>query len=183
MVNEIGSIAAEDLGQGQPGYVFKPIPASYWNLSGAVYAYLFGELTRMGIDVAGESQLVGYPTQFPSVSMVEWEKGTPNPRYWVLKLLKDRLGPGDKVVDMAAGPVGAVRGALYAQGFVKPDGTRRLLLVNKRDRGTSLVVAGARGGQVDYVDQTTGFQPPASARLEGDTVTLNGLAVAVVTLP
>jgi len=183
MVNEIGSIAAEDLGQGQPGYVFKPIPASYWNLSGAVYAYLFGELTRMGIDVAGESQLVGYPTQFPSVSMVEWEKGTPNPRYWVLKLLKDRLGPGDKLVDMQAGLVGAARSTLYAQGFVKPDGKRRLLLVNKRDRAASLVVAGASGGQVDYVDQTTGFRPPASARLESDTVTLNGLAVAVVTLP
>jgi hypothetical protein len=179
MVNEIGSIAAEDLGQGQPGYVFKPIPASYWNLSGAVYAYLFGELTRMGIDVTGESQLVGYPTQFPSVSMVEWEKGTPNPRYWVLKLLKDTLGPGDKLVDMPAGP----GGMLYAQGFVKPDGKRRLLLVNKRDRAASLVVAGASGGQVDYVDQTTGFRPPASARLGSDTVTLNGLAVAVVTLP
>jgi hypothetical protein len=183
MINEIGSIAAEDLGQGQAGYVFKPIPASYWNLSGAVYAYLFGELTRMGIDVAGESQLVGYPTQFPSVSLVEWEKGTPNPRYRVLKLLKDSLGPGDKVVDMQAGPFGAERAPLYAQGFVKPDGMRRLLLVNKRDRASSLVVEGASGGRVDYVDQTTGFRPPASARLESDTITLNGLAVAVVTLP
>jgi hypothetical protein len=182
MVNEIGSISAEDLGQGQPGYVFKPIPASYWSLSGAVYAYLFGELTRMGIDVAGESQLVGYPTQFPSVSMVEWEKGTPNPRYWVLKLLKDRLGPGDKVVDMQ-GALGGSRGPLYALGFVKPDGKRRLLLVNKRDRAATLVVAGASGGQVDSVDQTTGFRPPASSRLESDSVTLNGLAVAVVTLP
>jgi hypothetical protein len=183
MINEIGSIAAEDLGQGQPGYVFEPVPASYWNLSGAVYAYLFGELARMGIDVAGESQLVGYPTQFPSVSMVEWEKGTPNPRYRVLQLLKDRLGPGDKVVDMQGGPVGAMRTSLYAQGFVKPDGKRRLLLVNKRDRGASLVVAGAGGGEIDYVDQTTGSRPPASARLESDTVALNGLAVAVVTLP
>jgi hypothetical protein len=133
----------------------------------------------MGIDVAGESQLVGYPTQFPSVSMVEWEKGTPNPRYRVLQLLKDSIGPGDKVVDIPAG----LPPTLYAEGFVKPDGKRRLLLVNKRDRAASLVVAGASGGQVGYVDQTTGFQPPATARLESDTVTLNGLAVAVVTLP
>ena len=182
MVNEIGSISAEDLGQGQPGYVFKPIPASYWCLSGAVYAYLFGELTRLGIDVAGESQLVGYPTQFPSVSMVEWEKGTPNPRYRVLKLLKDSIGPGDKVVDMQAG-ASSLPSVLYAQGFVKPDGKRRVLLVNKRDRATSLVVSGASGGQVDTVDQTTGFGAPGSARLSSDTVALNGLAVAVVTLP
>jgi hypothetical protein len=182
MINEIGSISADDLGQGQPGYVFTPIPASYWSLSSAVYAYLFGELTRLGIDVAGESQLVGYPTQFPSVSMVEWEKGTPNPRYRVLTLLKDRLGPGDRVVDMQASPAG-VPPVLYAQGFVKPDGGRRLLLVNKRDRALDIVVLGASGGQVDFVDQTTGFGPPGSARLESDKVTLNGLAVAVVTLP
>ena len=136
--------------------------------------------TRLGIDVAGESQLVGYPTQFPSVSMVEWEKGTPNPRYRILSLLKDSIGPGDKVVDMTGA---GLPPALYAQGFVKPDGKRRLLLVNKRDRAASLVVAGASGGQVDYVDQTTGFRPPASARLDSETITLNGLAVAVVTLP
>jgi hypothetical protein len=184
MINEIGSISADDLQQGTPGHVTQPIPASYWSLSGAVYAYLFGELTRIGIDVAGESQLVGYPTQFPSVSMVEWEKGTPNPRYRILKLLKDRLGLGDKLVDMHAGPFAAPWASyLYSQGFVKPDGKRRLLLVNKRDRAFELVVEGASGGQVDSVDQTTGFGPPASARLDSDKVTLNGLAVAVVTLP
>ena len=182
MINEIGSISAEDLGQGQSGYVFKPIPASYWSLSGAVYAYLFGELTRLGIDVAGESQLVGYPTQFPSVSMVEWEEGAPNPRYRVLKLLKDSIGPGDEVVNMQASASG-LPSVLYGQGFVKPDGRRRVLLVNKRDRAASLVVSGASGGQVDYVDQTTGFGPPGSARLSSDEVALNGLAVAVVTLP
>jgi hypothetical protein len=115
--------------------------------------------------------------------MVEWEKGTPNPRYRVLQLLKDRLGPGDKVVDMQGALAGSPTGTLYAQGFVKPDGKRRLLLVNKRDRAASLVVPGAGGGQVDTVDQTTGFGPPGSARLSSDTVALRGLAVAVVTLP
>jgi len=182
MINEIGSIAAEDLGQGQPGYAFKPVLASYWNLSGALYAYLFGELSRLGIDVAGESQLVGYPTQFPSVSLVEWEKGTPNPRYRVLELLKGRIGPGDKVVDMQADD-GSLPSHVYAQGFVKPDGRRRLLLVNRRDRAASLAVSGAAGGEVEYVDQTTGFGPAGSLRLQSDTVTLDGLAVAVVTLP
>ena len=57
MINEIGAISADDLEQGTPGYVAKPFPASHWNLAGALYAYLVGELTRMGIDVAGESQL------------------------------------------------------------------------------------------------------------------------------
>ncbi len=177
-INEIGSIAADDLGQGEPGYVFKPIPGSYWNLAGAMYAYLFGELTRLGIDVAGESQLVGYPTQFPSVSMVDWTNGTPNPRYWVLKLLKDSFGPGDKLVEtQLQNPY------LYSMGVVTRDGKRRLLLVNKRDRDFELVVPGASGGRQDFVDQTTKFDPPSSVKLEGDKLKVCGLAVVVVTLP
>ena len=98
-IDEIGSIAADDGDQGVPGHIAKPIPNSYWNLAGAMYAYIFGKLTSMGVDVAGESQLVGYPTQFPSVSMVDWNTGKPNARYWVLKLLRDNFGPGDKLVD------------------------------------------------------------------------------------
>jgi len=33
------------------------------------------------------------------------------------------------------------------------------------------------------VDQTTAFDPPGAAKLTGEKLTLNGLAVAVVTLP
>ena len=79
----------------------EPIENSYWNLAGALYAYLFGEMTKMGIDVAGESQLVGFPTQYPSVSMLDWNDGKPNARFWVLKLLHDNFGPGDKIVETA----------------------------------------------------------------------------------
>jgi hypothetical protein len=178
MINEIGSISAEDLGQGAPGYVFKPIAPSYWTLAGAMYAYLFGEMTRLGIDVAGESQLVGYPTQFPSVSMVDWTNGKPNPRYWVLKLLKDSFGPGDKLVEtQVTSPY------VYSMGVLTRDGKRRMLLVNKRDRDIELTVPGVAGARQEYVDQTTKFDPPGSAKLEGEKVTLRGLGVAVVTLP
>jgi hypothetical protein len=178
MINEIGSIAADDLGQGNPGYVFKPIPGSYWNLAGAMYAYLFGEMTRLGIDVAGQSQLVGYPTQFPSVSMVDWTNGKPNPRYWVLKLLKDNFGPGDKLVEtQVTSPY------VYSMGVLTRDGKKRILLVNKRDRDIELPVPGVAGARQDYVDLTTKFDPPASGRIEGDKVTLRALGVVVVTLP
>jgi hypothetical protein len=176
-INEIGSISAEDLTQGQPGYVFKPIPNSYWNLAGAMYAYIFGELSHIGIDVAGESQLVGYPTQFPSVSMVDWADGRPNARYWVLKLLKDNFGPGDKLVETKVD-----NRYVYALGAVKPDGKRRVLLVNKRNRPFEVTIPGASGGQLDRVDQTTALQPPASSKLSDEKVTLGGFAVAVVTL-
>jgi glycosyl hydrolase family 39 (putative alpha-L-iduronidase) len=177
-INEIGAISADDLMQSDPSHVPQPIPASYWNLTCAMYAYLFGEMTKIGIDVAGESQLVGYPTQFPSVSMVDWTNGKPNPRYWALKLLKDNFSPGDKLVETRVeSPY------LYALGVVKPDGRKRLLLVNKRERDAALVVAGAGGGRIEFVDATTKFGPPGSQNVAGDEITLRGLAVAALTLP
>ncbi|MGZ4731992.1 MAG: GH39 family glycosyl hydrolase [Terriglobales bacterium] len=181
-VDELGAISADDLTQDKPGHVTQPIPNSYWNLTCAMYAYIFGELTRMGVDIAGESQLVGYPTQFPSVSMVDWNTGKPNARLWVLKLLRENFGPGDKLVEIE--PFGsAVAPHLYSLAVVKPDGKRRILLVNKRDRPFDITVPGATGGHEDYVDQTTAFDPPASTKLGGETFTLKGLSVAVVTLP
>ena len=183
-IDEIGAISADDLGQGEPGHVTQPIPNSYWNLAGAMYAYIFGELTQMGVDVAGESQLVGYPTQFPSVSMVDWNTGKPNARSWVLKLLRDNFGPGDKLVEIAPfSPFEASHPYVYSMAVVTRDGKRRILLVNKRDRGFEISVPGASGGQEEYVDQTTALQPPASTKLTSDTITLNGFAVVSVTLP
>ena len=80
------------------GYVAPPIPNSYWNLSGAMYAYVFGEVAKLSIQIVGESQMVGYPGQWPLVSMVDWNTGQPNARFWVLKLLRSNFGPGDKLV-------------------------------------------------------------------------------------
>jgi hypothetical protein len=177
-INEIGSIDSSDFDQGSPSYVYKQLPPSYWNLSGAVYAYLYSELARQGIDVAGESQLVGYPTQFPSVSLVDWDTGQPNARYWVLKLLRDNLGPGDRLVDTAS-----TVPYVYSQGFVTREGKRKMLLVNKRDREFEFVISGASGGEIRSVDQKTGFQPPSSARIASDQVAIGGLAVVIVTLP
>ena len=153
------------------------IPNSYWNLSGALYAYVYAELAKLGIEYAGESQLVGYPTQFPSVSMVDWVTGQPNARYWVLKLLHDNFGPGDKLMDTSINTP-----YVYALGIVTRDGKHKVLLVNKRDRTFVVSVPGAAGGHVDVVDQQTAFQPPAGGQLRSDEVTLGGLAVAVVTL-
>ena len=175
MINEVGAISADDREQNQPGHVTKPIPNSYWNLCGALYAYLFGELANLGIETVNASQLVGYPTQYPSVSLVDWETGQPNARFWVLKLLRDHFGPGDKLVRTAQpGPY------VYAQAFVTRENQRRLLLVNRRNREIEITVPQAGGATIGFVDQTTGFQPPASARLAGETVRLGGYSVTVV---
>jgi hypothetical protein len=181
MVNEIGAISADDLTQGEPGHVTQPIPNSYWSLTGAMYAYIFGEFTKMGIDVAGESQLVGYPTQFPSVSEVDWKDGSPNPRLRVLQLLHENFGPGDKVVDMDT--TVSVSPFIYSLPVVTKDGKKRILLVNKRDRPFQVTISGISGGQLVYVDQISGFGPPATAKVSSDTLTLTGYSVAAITLP
>jgi Glycosyl hydrolases family 39 len=154
-----------------------PIPNFYWNLCSAMYAYLYANLANLGVEVAGESQLVGYPSQFPSVSMVNWNTGQPNARFWTVKLLHDNFGPGDK---LARSEVSVPY--VYVQAFETPDGRRELLLVNERNRSINIAVPGGAGGEEEYVDQTTGEHPPASAGLSSDRLTLHGFGVAVVTL-
>jgi hypothetical protein len=129
----------------------------------------------MGIDVAGESQLVGYPTQFPDVSMMNWTNSKPNARYWILKLLKNNFGPGDKLQTTVINSPD-VTGQAFATGKGK-----KLLLINKRNKEVQLdLPADAKNAQVDYVDVTTGENPVAQSQLNSNTITLKPFAVAVV---
>lgn len=83
----------------------------YWNAAAASYAYIYGTSSVLGLDVLGESQLVGYPSlpinrgppfngpwiappQYPSVAMLNWTDGSPTARYTLLKLLVDAMKPG-----------------------------------------------------------------------------------------
>ncbi|GAA4304601.1 glycosyl hydrolase family 39 [Compostibacter hankyongensis] len=151
-----------------------PIPKEYWNLSGAMYAYVYLQLMRLGIDIAGESQLVGYPTQFPDVSMMNWKNGKPNARFWVLKLLKDNFGPGDKLVATSL-----QSRDLVAQAFVTEKG-KKLLLINKRNEARSLTLP-AGASEMQFVDVSTGDGPAAQRRLTSGALTLTPFSVAVVT--
>jgi hypothetical protein len=116
--------------------------------------------------------------------MVDWTNGKPNARLWALKLLHDNFGPGDKIVEI--GPIGQFAPThpyVYASAVMTKEGKRKILLVNKHDGNFDLTIAGASGGQLDYVDVTTGFQPPTSTRLTSDNLTLHGFSVAVLILP
>jgi hypothetical protein len=172
-INEIGSILRSP-------QVNKPIDANYWSLSGATYAYLLLELTKMGIDVAGESQLVGYPTQFPDVSMMNWETGKPNARYWVLHLLHEHFGPGDKLVETSfrdGNPPGVI-----AQGIITRTG-KKVLFINTRELETSFSLpAEMNGATISVTDITTQDNPPAQSKLSGSNITIRPFAVAVATL-
>ena len=77
-INELGTIHLQDSGQRRPGYVFKPFPEFNWNMCAAQYAYLYGELAKLCIEMIGESALMQVPLFFPSVSMMDWGTGRPN---------------------------------------------------------------------------------------------------------
>jgi hypothetical protein len=154
------------------------IPKLYWNAAGSLYAYLYIALAKQGIDVIGESQLVGYPSQFPSVSMMDWTNSKPNARYWVLKLIKDNFGPGDKLVDTSLDPGKDVQ----AQGFITPAG-KKLLLLNKRDREIEITIpADMKITGISVVDGTSGEGPARIDQPSGSKITLTPFAVAVATL-
>ncbi len=171
--DELGCILPYDTAD----HLVRPIPNGYWNLCGAMYAYLYAQLAQLGIEVAGESQLVGYPTQFPSVSMVNWNTGQPNARFWVLKLLHDNFGPGDKLVKTDGGSA-----KVYAQGFVTPSGQRKLLLINRRNRPATVSLPGAAGSSEEYVNEETAESGVGTAHLVRDETALGAFEVCVITL-
>jgi hypothetical protein len=154
-----------------------PPPQAYWNLAGALYADLYIELSQLQIDVIGESQLIGYPTQFPSVSMMDWEKNKPNARFWVLKLIKDNFHPGDKLVETKVEGKDAVN--LVAQAFVTTTG-RKLLLVNKRNRAVDLPLPDADKASAMTVDGETDDGAARTVKPADGKLRLEPFAVTVV---
>jgi hypothetical protein len=175
-LNELGVILTEDEKEiRQPGYVATPEPAGYWNLAGAMYAHIYAEAAKLGIDVVGESQLVGYRSQFPSVSMMNYETAEPNARFWVLKLLKDNFGPGDKLVETTTPDRG-----LSVQAFETKRG-KTLLVINKRNREQQVTLpADADGAALSIVAPSTGDHPPAEEKLQGHVLSLQPFQVTVV---
>ncbi len=154
------------------------IPHRYWNAAGSLYGYLFVQLSKQGVDVIGESQLVGYPSQFPSVSMMDYNNGKPNARYWVLKLIKDNFHPGDKLVDTKTG--GGQSPDVMVQAFVTTGG-KKILLVNKRNREMTVKLPeGFDGASVSTVDESTGDGEPRTDKANGAPLVLAPFAVAVI---
>jgi len=172
-LDEVGTILPTD---NTPEDSKELIPAAYWNLSGAVYAYVFMESAQLGIDVVNESQLVGYPSQFPSTSMVDWKDGSPNARYRVLQLLHDNLSADDRLVDTDMDDATDVA----AQAFISRE-ERKLLLVNKRNWAIAVALPGDFAtGRATTVDVTTGAQPPVTKSFEGPRYVLQPFAVSLL---
>lgn len=176
-MDEVGTILPTDWHPDTPYDAGPPIPPVYWNASGAVFAYIYLEAAKLDVDVVGESQLVGFPSQFPSVSMVNWTTGKPNARFEVLHLLHTYAIPGSERADTRFPGTD-----IDAQALVTK--TRKtLLMVNKRDRAITveLPAALAHGSSVT-VDESTGGAWPQVTPLSGTTFTLTPFAVTAITV-
>lgn len=155
------------------------IPHRYWNAAGSLYAYLFVELSKLGVDVIGESQLVGYPSQFPSVSMMDYNNGKPNARYWVLWLIHDNFHSGDKLVNSTVQESDGTDEPIV-QGFVTPKG-RRILLINRANAEKTVTLpSDFSAARFSAVDESTGDDPPRTGQVSGTTLTLPPYAVTVL---
>jgi hypothetical protein len=158
----------------------QPIEQPYWNLAAAVYAYFFIGLTRQGIDVIGESQLVGFPSQFPDVSLIDYTNNKPNARYWVLKLIKDNIKAGDTLVKTNVD--GDNDDDFEAQGFMNTS-SKKVLVINKRNRAVTLKIpAEFKGAKMSMLDGTCGDNAANETAISADSVQLKPFAVSLVTL-
>jgi len=70
----------------------------------------------------------------------------------------------------------------HAQAFQWADGTRKLLLISKRDYPIDLNLSEFTGAAVAIVDQTTAGGPVGFDTLTNGTFQLTGFAVAVLSL-
>jgi hypothetical protein len=172
-VNEVGTIHPAAATQPDPA----PLPDAYWNFSGSIFAYVFARLALLGIDIVGESQLVGYPSQYPSVTMLDWTTGEPNARYRTLELLLAEIRPGHRLVEITGRPASD---SLYMLG-VRDGGCRKILLVNRTNAAATADIDGLHGAHLRIVDQQSAGGPIRRERVSGSTVTLGGYAVAVAT--
>lgn len=150
---------------------------TYWVASGAYWAYFWARAAvRHGanVGVVGQSQFMDSADREPGVTMMDWETGNATAKYWVTRLVAESTSLGDifrnTTVDSAR---------VYAQGFTHA-GERRVLLINKQNANTTVLLAGAESARV--VDERTHQSPPRDETgLEGRIV-LGAFATAVVTV-
>ena len=158
-----------------PGYT---PPPEYWVWSGGIYAYVFANVAKMGIDVVGESQLVGYPGQYPSVSMVNYTTGKPNARLRVLQLLQHSLHTGDVLVKTTS----ENSTEIYAQAFSCGNNVRKLLLINKLATGVEVYEPAFEGGVAEMVDVNSGEGMWHTVAVNGSSFTVSPYATAILTI-
>ena len=132
----------------------------------------------MGIEIVGGAELIDYPGQFAADLAGQLGHRPAQRPLWVLKLLRDNFNPGDKLVETHLESPD-----VFAQAFRHPRRVngKPFWLTSATDRLRSPCL-GQPGHRRRRGPRPTGSSPPAATNLTTDEISLNGLAVAVVTL-
>jgi hypothetical protein len=175
LLNEIGTYPSDVM---NPSPV---IPEEYWALSASVQSYLWARSLEIGADLFGVAEFNGYPGMIPGTSLVDWETGEPNARYRALKLLLDHVQVGDGIVPTSTGYPGFPDARVHAQAFIAPDGSRAIVLVNKRGEPTEVEISEWSGEALLHsVDADSGHAEPTEQLTSGGRLTLHPHATAVL---
>jgi len=124
--------------------------------------------------------LVGFPTQYPDVSMINYQNNKPNARFWVLKMIKDNIKAGDKLVETS---IAANNGDdIAGQGFTNGN-SKKVLILNKRNKTVQLKVPPEfKGAKISTIDERSGDDAPVQSVISGDAIELKPFGVCLVTL-
>ncbi len=172
LVNPGDNVAQAD----EPYSAYNPL---YWVATGGNWAANFIAAERLGIPLISMTQMVGAPTQSESCSMIDWDTAAPNAHYWVLYLVDENFGPGDKLVSTTSpSPDIVAQASITARG-------RKLLLVNTSDHAVPVALSGVFAAgllKAQIVDEASGENPPRTDHLAGPSIQLAPFAVAVVSI-
>lgn len=114
--------------------------------------------------------------------MLNWTTGAGTAKYWTLKLLIDTVKiDSDQAVKTQTSDVNGKY--IFSQAFVRENGRRWVLIVNKRFANVDVFLPGATGGRMKVVNEASGFGPPIVTELSLSQITLTPFSVAVVHMP
>ena len=114
--------------------------------------------------------------------MLNWTTGEGTAKYWISKLLIDTVDiDNDQAVITRIADVEDEN--IFSQAFISKNGRRWVLIVNKRYASVDVFLPGCTGGQMQIINEASGFRPPTEITLTLSRITLSPFAIAVVRMP
>eukprot|EP00048_Salpingoeca_helianthica_P017509 m.237593 g.237593 ORF g.237593 m.237593 type:complete len:591 (-) comp21225_c0_seq1:25-1797(-) len=150
----------------------------YWTASAAYFAYFFMSVSMKNISLLGQSQYVGAPGQFPSVSMINWTDGSGTARFWGVHLLLEHFQtPSTRILETLV-QAGGIAALAYEYG---ESGNGVMLLVNTKMATTSVRLPDTPpNASAQVIDSVSGSGPARSVPLDNHVLQLLPYATAVV---
>ncbi len=114
--------------------------------------------------------------------MLNWTTGEGSAKYWTSKLLIETVDVNnDQSVFTQTTDIGGQN--ISCQAFVGKNDRRWVSIINKRYDSVNVSLPGCTGGQMQIVNEASGFGPATEVTLTSDQITLSAYAIGVVHMP